>query len=84
MTETNDTTQKLNSYIQRIERLEQEKQDIATDIKEVYLEAKGFGLDPKTIRKIVKLRKIEAQKRAEEQSLLETYAYAIGLDHVYI
>ena len=76
--------QRLASFIERIERLETDKRDIQTDIKEVYAEAKGVGYDTKSIRRIIKLRKIEAQKRAEEGMLLETYASAIGLDNVFL
>ncbi len=78
-----DTQQRLKSLIERIERLTEEKQAIATDIKEVYAEAKATGYDVKIMRMIVKLRKLRGDERAEKQALLETYASAIGLDHVY-
>ena len=79
-----DADKRLISYIERIERLAEEKQAIQTDIKEIYTEAKGSGFHVKTIRRIIKLRKVDAGKRAEAQSLLETYADATGLDHVFI
>lgn len=71
--------QRLRSFIERIERLEEEKAALAEDIKEVYAEAKGTGFDVKTMRKIVKLRKMDVEKRREEDELLELYKAAIGL-----
>ena len=68
--------------IQRIENLEEEKQNIADDIRDVYVEVKSHGYDTKTVRKLVALRKMDKQKRAEAQMLLETYASAIGLDFI--
>ena len=68
--------------IQRIENLEEEKQNIADDVKDVYVEVKSHGYDTKTVRKLVALRKMDKQKRAEAQMLLETYASAIGLDFI--
>lgn len=70
---------RLRAFIERIERLEAEKAQIAADIKEVYAEAKGNGFDTKTMRKVVRLRKQDAQKRAEEELLLETYLVALGM-----
>jgi uncharacterized protein (UPF0335 family) len=70
----------LRSIVERIERLEGEKADLATDIKEVYAEAKGNGFDAKTIRKIVALRRVDDDKRKEAQAMLDLYAQAIGLD----
>ena len=75
---------RLLSFIERIDRMTEEKLAIQNDIKEIYSEAKSSGFDVKTIRQIIKLRKLDAEKRAEAQSLLETYADAIGLDHVFI
>lgn len=71
--------QRLKSFIERVERLEEEKAAIAEDIKEVYGEAKGTGYDVKIMRKIVQLRKMDADKRAEEDELLELYKSAIGM-----
>lgn len=69
----------LNSFIARIERLEEEKAAIATDIKEVYAEAKGTGFDPKIMRQIVRLRKMDQSDYQEQQALLSLYKAAVGL-----
>lgn len=71
---------RLNGYLDRIERLEDEKQGIADDIKDIYQEAKGVGFDAKMLRKLYKLRKMNTDKRREEEELLELYKAAIGLD----
>lgn len=71
--------QRLKSFIERVERLEEEKKALAEDIKEVYGEAKGVGFDAKTMRKIVGLRKMEPEKRNEEEDLLDLYKSAIGM-----
>lgn len=70
---------RLKSFIERIERLEEEKSGIADDIKDVYAEAKGVGFDTKTIRKIISLRKLDNEKRREAEELLELYKTAIGM-----
>lgn len=70
---------RLKSFIERVERMEEEKAELAQDIKEIYAEAKGAGFDTKTIRRIVKIRKQDREKRQEEQHLLETYCAAIGV-----
>ena len=70
---------RLKSFIERIERLEEEKAGLAGDIKDIYSEAKSVGFDVKTIRKIIRLRKMEDHKREEEDMLLETYKAAIGM-----
>ena len=70
----------LRLLIERIERLEEEKKGIADDIKDVYGEAKSTGFDTKTIRQIVRLRKMEKHHRDEAEMLLETYKQALGLD----
>ena len=67
------TREKLKQTIARIERLEAEKAELAADIREVYGEAKSFGFDTKTLRKVVSLRKLEAAERAEQEALLELY-----------
>lgn len=72
----------LRSIVERIERLEGEKKNVAEDIKDVYSEAKGNGFDAKTIRKIVALRRVDDDKRKEAQAILDLYAHAIGLDLV--
>ena len=71
--------ERLKAFIERIERLETEKKVIAEDIKEVYAEAKTTGFEPKIIRKIISVRKMELQKRREENELLELYMSAIGM-----
>ena len=71
--------QRLHSFIERIENLEEEKTALMEDIKEVYAEAKGVGFDAKTMRKIVSLRKKDAEKRREEDELLDLYKSAIGM-----
>ena len=71
---------RLKSFIERVERLEEEKTGLASDIKDVYAEAKGVGFDVKTIRKIIKLRKMDEDKRREEDELLSLYKSAIGLE----
>jgi len=70
---------RLSSFIERIERLEEEKASLAEDIKEVYAESKGLGFDVKTIRQIVKLRKMDAEKRREGEELLDLYKAAVGM-----
>ena len=69
----------LRQFIERIERLEEEKKGIADDVRDVYSEAKSNGYDTKTMRKIVALRRMEAHTRQESDALLETYREALGL-----
>ena len=69
---------KLKSLVERIERLEEDRSAVASDLKEVYAEAKGEGFDTKIIRKVVRLRKADAAKRSEEEALIELYITAIG------
>ena len=76
----NSTDDRLRLLIERIERLEEEKQGIADDVKDVYLEAKAVGYDHKIMRQIVRLRKMEPDDRAEMEMLLDTYKKALGLD----
>ncbi len=71
--------QRLASFVERIERLEEEKAALMEDLKEVYAEAKGVGFDVKTIRKIVSLRKMDSEKRRESEELLDLYKSAIGM-----
>jgi uncharacterized protein (UPF0335 family) len=68
----------LRSIIERIERLEEDKSEVAADIKEVYAEAKGNGFDTRTLRKLVALRKKDRDKAMEERAILELYANALG------
>jgi uncharacterized protein (UPF0335 family) len=69
----------LRLFIERIERLEEEKKSFADDIRDVYAEAKSTGFDTKTMRAIVRLRKMEKHHRDEADALLETYRVALGL-----
>jgi uncharacterized protein (UPF0335 family) len=69
----------LKAIIERIERLEEEKKTISDDIRDVYAEAKGNGYDVKALRTIVRLRKQDANERAEEETILETYMQALGM-----
>jgi uncharacterized protein (UPF0335 family) len=70
---------RLKSFIERIERLEEEKRALAEDVKEIYSEAKGAGFDVKTIRQIVRIRKMDDDDRDEAEALLDTYLRAIGM-----
>lgn len=69
----------LRAFIERIERLEEEKKAIAEDIKEIYAEMKGTGFDTKAIRKIIALRKKDTAERQEEEAMLELYMEALGM-----
>ena len=69
----------LRSIVERIERLETERAGLASDIRDVFAEAKGNGFDIKTLRKIIGLRKQDAAERGEAQHLLDTYARALGM-----
>lgn len=71
---------RLKSFIERVERLEQEKAGLAEDIKEIFAEAKGTGFETKIIKRIIKLRKMAPEKRSEEDELLALYKAAIGMD----
>lgn len=70
-------TGRLTSFMERLERLDEDKTAITVDMKEVFAEAKGEGYDTKIMRKVLKLRKIDKAKRAEEQSLTELYLDAV-------
>ncbi len=69
----------LRAFVERIEKLEEEKRAIADDIKEVYAEAKGTGYDVKIMRKIVSLRRQDRQQRREEEEILDLYLSALGM-----
>ena len=75
----NVSAEQLRQFLERIERLEEEKRGISDDIKDTYGEAKSTGFDAKTIRQIVRLRRMEKHHRDEADALLETYRNAIGL-----
>jgi len=69
----------LRAFIERIERLEEEKKAIADDIREVFAEAKSMGFDVKAVRKILSIRKKEPHIREEEEAVLQTYLVALGM-----
>ncbi|HTV89111.1 MAG TPA: DUF2312 domain-containing protein [Stellaceae bacterium] len=71
--------ERLKSFIERIERLEEEKRALAGDIKEVYSEAKGSGFDTKIIRQLIRMRRMDQDDLDEQESLLEVYKRAIGM-----
>jgi uncharacterized protein (UPF0335 family) len=73
----------IRAFIERIERLEDEKATIALDIKEVYAEAKGNGFDTKVLRKIVAIRKRDRNELMEQQALLELYLAALGMEGIF-
>jgi uncharacterized protein (UPF0335 family) len=75
----NVSAQQLMQFIERIETLTEQKQGFMDDIKDVYSEAKSTGFDPKTMKKLVSLRKMEKDARDEADALLDTYRNAIGL-----
>ena len=75
-----DSNDQLRLLVERVERLEVEKQELADDIKDVYAEAKSTGFCPKTMRAIIRLRKMEKHARQEADALLETYRAALGMD----
>jgi uncharacterized protein (UPF0335 family) len=81
ITETSQTVAagQLRAFIERIERLEEEKKTIADDIKEVFAEAKGTGFDTKAMRTIIRLRKKDQAERQEEESILDLYMAALGM-----
>ncbi|MGY9028170.1 MAG: DUF2312 domain-containing protein [Candidatus Puniceispirillales bacterium] len=70
---------RLKSLIERVERLEEEKNNLLADIKEVFSEAKGLGYDPKIMRKVLIIRKMDIDERLEQEALLETYRAALGI-----
>jgi uncharacterized protein (UPF0335 family) len=71
--------ERLKSFIERIERLEEEKRALAEDIKEVFSEAKGVGFDVRTMRQILKLRRMDQEDLDEQEALLDTYKRALGM-----
>ncbi|MDA9170454.1 DUF2312 domain-containing protein [Alphaproteobacteria bacterium] len=70
---------RLKSLIERVERLEEEKNNLLSDIKEVFSEAKGLGYDPKIMRKVLIIRKMDVDERLEQEALLDTYRNALGI-----
>jgi uncharacterized protein (UPF0335 family) len=81
ITETSQTVAagQLRAFIERIERLEEEKKTISDDIKEVFAEAKGTGFDTKAMRTIIRLRKKDQAERQEEETILDLYKAALGM-----
>ena len=69
----------LKAFVERIERLEEEKKAISDDIRDVYAEAKGNGFDVKTLRVVVRLRKQDLNERKEQEAVLHTYLHALGM-----
>jgi uncharacterized protein (UPF0335 family) len=76
-------TPKLKSYIERIERLDEDKAGIASDIRDVFAEAKSNGFDVKAMRQVLKLRKMKANERTEAEYMLDLYKRALGMDEGY-
>ena len=79
MSEGSIAADELRLLIERIERLEEEKKAMADDIRDVYAEAKARGYDPKTMRTVVRLRKMETHVRQEAEAILDTYKAALGI-----
>ena len=79
MPSDNVSAEQLRQFIERVERLEEEKRGFADDIKDVYAEAKSTGFDPKTMKHVIRLRRLEKHRRDEADALLETYRNALGL-----
>lgn len=69
----------LRAFVERIERLEEEKKTIAEDIKEVYGESKAMGFDTKVLRKVISIRKLDQNERLEQEAVLDTYLHALGM-----
>ena len=80
MSDVNDVAQdQLRSFVERIERLEEEKKTISDDIKDVYAEAKGNGFDTKVLRRVISLRKQDQNERQEQEAILDLYLQALGM-----
>ena len=75
----NNSAEQLKSIIERVEKLEEEKKELAKDISDIYAEAKGAGFDAKALKAIVKMRKQDADERAEQEAILESYMNALGM-----
>lgn len=73
----------LKSFLERIERLEEEKAGLASDIKDIFAEAKGTGFDTKALRSLLRLRKKDHAERQEEMAILQLYADALGMGNVF-
>ena len=80
MTKANFAAEQLRAFIERVERLEEEKAALTADIREVFAEAKGQGFDTKIMRQIVRLRKLDKADYQEQQALLDLYKGALGME----
>jgi uncharacterized protein (UPF0335 family) len=69
----------LKAFVERVERLEEEKKALADDVRDVYAEAKANGFDVKAMRSVVRLRKLDVNERKEQEAILETYLHALGM-----
>lgn len=78
--ETGFAADRLRSFVKRLEKLDEDKAAVTEDMREVYAEAKATGFDTRTIRQIIKERKIEVEKRREQAELLEVYKTALGME----
>ena len=76
---SNEAAKQLRAFVERVERLDEEKKAIADDIKSVYGEAKAMGFDTKIMKRVIALRKIDDAQRAEEDAILDTYLAALGM-----
>lgn len=76
---SNVARDQLRVFVERIERLEEEKKSIGDDIADVYAEAKGTGFDTKALRKVIALRKLDRDERMEQEAILDTYLHALGM-----
>jgi len=75
---TQTTQEKLRQIVARIEKLEEEKKSISDDVKETYAEAKSFGLDPKVLRQVIRIRKQDRTEREEQEQVRDLYLHALG------
>lgn len=74
-----DAAGELNAFIERVERVTEEKDGLTQDIRDIYAEAKSRGFDPKIMRKVVRMRKMDPDKRREEEEQTEMYLHALGM-----
>ena len=79
MAEDSVAQDQLRAFVERIERMEEEKAAIAADIRDIYAEAKGNGFDVKVLRQVVKIRKQDHSERMEQEAILELYMQALGM-----
>lgn len=84
MSEGNVAAEQLRLFMERIERLEEEKKGIADDIRDVYSEAKSQGYEPKIMRQVLRLRKMETHDRQEAEAILDTYCSALGMQASFL